>query len=62
VERTIAWMGRCRRLSKDYEYNTSASEAWVCVAAIQQMTNRLRPDNNNPLPEFKYPKKDAAAA
>ena len=62
VERTIAWVGRCRRLSKDYEYNTSASEAWVAIAAIQQMTRRLRPNHNNPLPEFKYPKKDTAAA
>jgi putative transposase len=62
VERTNAWLGRCRRLSKDYEYNTSASEAWVAIAAIQQMTRRLSPDHNNPLPEFKYPKKEAAAA
>lgn len=61
VERTHAWLGRCRRLSKDYEYNTSSSEAWVKVAAIQQMTRRLRPDRANPLPEFKYPKKVAAA-
>ena len=57
VERTIAWLGRCRRLSKDYEHNTSSSEAWVKVAAIQQMTRRLRPDRERPLPEFKYPKK-----
>lgn len=62
VERTIAWVGRCRRLSKDYEYNTSASEAWVAIAAIQQMTRRLRPDHKNPLPEFKYPKKRMAMA
>jgi putative transposase len=56
VERTIAWLGRCRRLSRDYEYNTSASEAWVSIAAIQQMTRRLRPDRDHPLPEFKYPR------
>jgi putative transposase len=61
VERTIARVGRCRRLSKDYEYNTSASEAWVAIAAIQQMTRRLRPNHNNPFPEFKYPKKKATA-
>ena len=61
VERTIAWVGRWRRLSKDYEYNTSASEAWVAIAAIQQMTRRLRPNHNNPFPEFKYPKKKATA-
>jgi putative transposase len=57
VERTIAWMGRCRRLSRDYEYNTSASEAWVKVAAIRQMARRLRPDHDHPPPAFKYPKK-----
>jgi len=62
VERTIAWLGRCRRLSKDYEYHTNSSEAWVQIAAFQQMTRRLRPNHNNPLPEFKYPKKEAAAA
>jgi putative transposase len=57
VERTIAWLGRCRRLSKDYEYNTSSSEAWVQVAAIQHMTRRLRPNRDHPQPVFKYPKK-----
>ena len=62
VERTLAWLGRCRRLSKDYEYNASASEAWVSIAAIQHMARRLRPNHNNPHPEFKYPKNDAAMA
>ncbi len=62
VERAIAWLGRCRRLSKDYEYNTSSSEAWVKIAAIQQMTRRLRPDINNRQPQFQYPKKDKERA
>jgi len=57
VERAIAWLGRCRRLSKDYEYNTASSETWVQIAAIQQMTRRLRPDRNSVQPPFKYPKK-----
>lgn len=57
VERAIAWLGRCRRLSKDYEYNTTSSESWIQIAAIQQMTRRLRPDTNNGQPVFKYPKK-----
>jgi len=57
VERAFAWLGRCRRLSKDYEYNTSSGEAWVKIAAIQQMTRRLRPDPNNRQPRFRYPKK-----
>jgi putative transposase len=57
VERTIAWLGRCRRLSRDYEYSTESSEAWVSIAAIQQMTRRLKPNQYFPQPEFKYPKK-----
>ena len=62
VERAFAWLGRCRRLSKDYEYNTTSSEGWIQVAAIQQMTRRLRPDPNNKQPAFKYPKKSKKAA
>jgi putative transposase len=62
VERAIAWLGRCRRLSKDYEYNTSSSETWVKIAAIQQMSRRLRPDKNNKQPDFQYPKKTSGAA
>lgn len=57
VERAIAWLGRCRRLSKDYEHNTASSESWLQQAAIQQMARRLRPDTNNRQPAFKYPKK-----
>jgi putative transposase len=62
VERAIAWLGRCRRLSKDYEYNTSSSETWVKIAAIQQMARRLRPATHNRQPAFKYPKKDKKPA
>ena len=57
VERAIAWLGRCRRLSKDYEYNTTSSETWIKIAAIQQMSRRLRPESHNRQPTFKYPKK-----
>jgi transposase len=32
VERTIAWIGRCRRVSKDYESFPESSEARIYVA------------------------------
>jgi len=57
VEQGIACLNRFRRLSKDYEYNTSASETWVQIAAIQRLVRRLRPDPDHKQPDFKYPKK-----
>ncbi len=41
VERTIAWLGKCRRLSKDYEALPKTSEAWVTMAMIHLMVRRL---------------------
>jgi putative transposase len=62
VERTFAWMGRYRRLSKDYDYFTQSSEAQVQVSAVHMMLRRLRPDQDNPTPAFKHPKKQTNAA
>jgi putative transposase len=43
VERTFAWLGRCRRLSRDYEQRTESSEAMVRLAMIGVMLRRLEP-------------------
>jgi transposase len=36
VERTFAWLGRCRRLAKDWETSLSSSNAWLTIAAIRR--------------------------
>jgi putative transposase len=41
VERTFAWIGRNRRMSKDYEYLPSSSESMVQLSMIRLMVKRL---------------------
>ena len=41
VERTFAWIGKQRRLSKDYERLPAVSETAVYIAMIPLMLNRL---------------------
>jgi putative transposase len=43
VERTFAWLGRSRRLSKDYERRTASSEAIVRISGIHLLLKRLAP-------------------
>jgi putative transposase len=52
VERTFAWLGRCRRMSKDYERRTISSEAMVRLAATQQMLEHFAPHRQ--YPSFRY--------
>jgi putative transposase len=41
VERTFAWLGRYRRLSKDYEYLLATSQAMIYLAMSHLMLRRL---------------------
>ena len=41
VERTFAWFGRYRRLSKDYEYLPTKCETMIYIAMINLMLRRL---------------------
>jgi putative transposase len=41
VERTFAWLGRYRRLAKDYEANLKVSEAMLWLASLRMLTTRL---------------------
>ncbi len=50
VERSIAWYGRCRRLSKDYEHLPDYSESWVYLASILFLLRRLHPGSDREQP------------
>ncbi len=41
VERTFAWLGRCRRLAKDWETSIASAEAWILLASIRRMTRYI---------------------
>ena len=41
VERTFAWMSRCRRLAKDFERTLASSVAWAQLAAYRFLMRRL---------------------
>jgi putative transposase len=60
VERTLAWLGRSRRLSKDYEKRTDTSAAMVEVSAIHHMLRRLKPRKGQKRFHYKRPRKKAA--
>jgi putative transposase len=54
VERTFAWQGRYRRLSKDYEHLPESSEAVVRIAAMHHMLRRLRPARRARSQRFRF--------
>jgi putative transposase len=41
VERTFAWLGRNRRLAKDFEATIASADAWVMAASIRLLTRRI---------------------
>ncbi|NDV89568.1 IS5 family transposase [Aurantimonas aggregata] len=41
VERTFAWLGRCRRLAKDWEKSIESTTAWANIASIRMLTRRI---------------------
>ncbi len=49
AERTLGWLGRWRRLSRDYEHLPEVSEAMVTLAMIRLMTHRAVHPNRKQL-------------
>lgn len=43
VERTLSWLGKYRRLSKDYESLAESSESMILISMINLMLHRLEP-------------------
>jgi transposase len=41
VERTFAWLGRCRRLAKDWEKTIASATAFLLLAHIRLLTRRI---------------------
>ena len=52
VERTFAWLGKCRRLTKDRERSVRSAEAFIKLAMIHLMLNRLEPKETDA--DFQY--------
>jgi putative transposase len=52
VERTFAWLTKCRRLSIDREKSTLSAKAMIYLAMIHMMLNRLSPQEHQQ--EFQY--------
>jgi len=46
IERTLAWLNRCRRLAKDWEVTIASSEAWLLIASIRHLSRRIARAHN----------------
>ena len=62
VERTYAWQGRYRGLSKDYEHTPKSSETTVRIAAIHHLLQRLRPKEEARSQRFRFKRHRKRAA
>ncbi|WP_299870698.1 IS5 family transposase [uncultured Hoeflea sp.] len=51
VVRTFAWLGRCRRLAKDWEETIASSESWLLIASIRR-ASRLIAKHEKTVQEF----------
>jgi putative transposase len=61
VERTFAWLGRCRIHSRDYEREPESSEAQVQISMIQLMLRRLAGEKHAAPFRYPRPQKNTAA-
>jgi transposase len=41
VERSFAWLGRNRRLAKDFEASLASAHAWLLIASVKLLTRKL---------------------
>jgi putative transposase len=62
AERTFAWLGRYRALSKDYEHLPQSSETVVKLAAIHHMLRRLAPAARRRSERFRFKRRRRKAA
>ena len=60
VERTFAWLGRCRIHSREDERESSSSEAQVYISMIQLMLRRLAGEKH--AAPFRYPRPEKKIA
>jgi putative transposase len=41
IERTFAWLGRNRRLAKDFEASLASAQAWLMMASVKLLARRI---------------------
>jgi putative transposase len=61
VDRTFAWLGRCRIHSRDYERKSSSSEAQIQIIRIGLMLRRLTGEKHKAPSRYPRPQRNVAA-